>query len=98
MNYFKPPFPISLSIILYFSFLSLLSSSGQGSEGKPEYSPQNKNTRSPERIVNITALQAGSNHYKNGNPGLEANFAVFATLARKAAASKPRPDLICLPE
>jgi len=31
---------------------------------------QNSERRDPGRIVNITALQAGSNHYKNGNPGL----------------------------
>lgn len=54
--------------------------------------------RNPEQIVNITALQAGRSHYKNGNPGLEANFKLFADLARKAASSKPEPDLICFPE
>lgn len=54
--------------------------------------------RDPQRTVNITALQAGSNHYKNGNPGPEANFTLFANLARKAAASVPKPDLICFPE
>jgi predicted amidohydrolase len=54
--------------------------------------------RNPGRIVNITALQAGSNHFRNGNPGLEANFQVFESLARKAAASDPKPDIICFPE
>ncbi|MDO9254702.1 MAG: nitrilase-related carbon-nitrogen hydrolase [Bacteroidales bacterium] len=54
--------------------------------------------RDPQQTVNITALQAGSNHYKNGNPGLETNFTLFANLARKAASSVPKPDLICFPE
>ena len=56
------------------------------------------NNISSDRIVNITALQAGTSHYKNGNPGLEANFALFEKLARQAATSEPKPDLICFPE
>ena len=59
---------------------------------------QDLQIRDPQRTVNITALQAGSNHYKNGNPGPEANFTLFANLARKAASSIPKPDLICFPE
>lgn len=55
-------------------------------------------SRNSKRIVNIVALQAGNKHYQKGNPGLEANFALFAELARQAAASKPLPDLICFPE
>lgn len=58
----------------------------------PEYS------RNPQRIVTIAVLQAGSNHYKTGNPGLKANFDLFTELARQVAASKPHPDLICFPE
>jgi predicted amidohydrolase len=54
--------------------------------------------RDPERVVNIVALQAGVGHYQGGNPGLDANFAMFAGLAKQAAASQPRPDLICFPE
>ena len=54
--------------------------------------------RDPERVVNITALQAGNSHYANGNPGPGANFSRFEALARKAAVSDPRPDLICFPE
>lgn len=54
--------------------------------------------RNPDRILNITSLQSGASHFKNGNPGIEANFALFADLARKAAASDPKPDLICFPE
>ena len=54
--------------------------------------------RNSDRIVNITSLQAGTSHYRNGNPGLEANFALFAKLARQAAASQPHPDLLCFPE
>ncbi len=56
------------------------------------------NNISSDRIVNITALQAGTSHYRNGNPGLEANFALFEKLARQAATSEPKPDLICFPE
>lgn len=58
----------------------------------------NSNDRNPDRIVNITVLQAGSNHYSKGNPGLEANFMLFETLARKASSSDPKPQLICFPE
>lgn len=59
---------------------------------------QKTGMRDPGRVVNITALQAGSDHFRNGNPGLEANFALFADLARKAAKSDPKPDIICFPE
>jgi len=54
--------------------------------------------RDPKRTVNVTALQAGSNHYAKGNPGLEANFSLMASLAREASRSKPKPNLICFPE
>lgn len=54
--------------------------------------------RDPKSQVTLAVLQAGRNHSKGGNPGLEANFALFADLTRKAAASQPRPDLICFPE
>lgn len=54
--------------------------------------------RDPGRIVSVVALQAGAGHYRKGNPGLEANFALLAGLARDAAAARPRPDLICFPE
>lgn len=50
------------------------------------------------RIVNIVVLQAGNEHYKNGNPGSEANFLLFEQLAKEAARSVPYPDLICFPE
>jgi len=49
-----------------------------------------------ERVVTIVALQAGRAHFQDGNPGPEANFAVFARLAREAASV--RPDLIVFPE
>jgi predicted amidohydrolase len=52
--------------------------------------------RSPDRIVKICVLQAGTEHSKNGNPGFEANFTLFADLARKAAVEKP--NLIVFPE
>ncbi len=51
-----------------------------------------------ERNINIVVLQAGTIHSKHGNPGLEANFALFEQLAREAAGSTPRPDIICFPE
>lgn len=46
--------------------------------------------------VTIIALQAGTDHSKGGNPGLEANFGLFARLAREASATSP--DLIVFPE
>jgi len=48
--------------------------------------------------VNIAALQAGTRYAFRDNPGLEANFALFARLSREAAGASPRPDLICWPE
>jgi predicted amidohydrolase len=54
--------------------------------------------RDPDKAVSITALQAGRKHYSNGNPGVDANFSQFEILARKAALSDPRPDIICFPE
>ncbi len=72
---------------IYLLFLTSLTVDGQRTSG-----------RDPERIVNITSIQAGSRHYRNGNPGLEANFALFEKLARQAATSEPKPDLICFPE
>ena len=46
-------------------------------------------SRDPSRIVTIAVLQAGTEHSKDGNPGLEANFGLFAHLAREAAAVSP---------
>ncbi len=46
--------------------------------------------------VTIVVLQAGTDHSKDGNPGSEANFELFARLAREAAATSP--DLIVFPE
>jgi predicted amidohydrolase len=55
--------------------------------------------RDPERSVSIAALQAGLHYsFQGNNPGLEANFALFAKLTRQAAAASPRPGLICWPE
>lgn len=48
------------------------------------------------RIISIAVLQAGTNHSKNGNPGLDANFDLLAGLAREA--SSVSPDLIAFPE
>ncbi len=50
----------------------------------------------PSRTVTVAVLQAGANHSANGNPGLEANFQLFAGLAREAA--DVSPDLIVFPE
>ncbi|HSA27224.1 MAG TPA: carbon-nitrogen hydrolase family protein [Phycisphaerae bacterium] len=54
--------------------------------------------RDPARIVRVAVVQAGTNHYAKGNPGPEANFQVLAGEARKAAAARPRPDVIVFPE
>ena len=54
--------------------------------------------RNSECKVNIIALQAGTQHYLEGNPGLEANFVLFKKLVREAALSHSKPDLICFPE
>jgi len=53
-------------------------------------------TRDPDRTVKVAALQAGTDHSRDGNPGLEANFSLLADLAREAA--RVRPDLIVFPE
>jgi predicted amidohydrolase len=57
-----------------------------------------RQNRDPERTVNIVVLQAGTLHYRQGNPGLDANLTTYEQLAREAAASHPKPDLICFPE
>jgi predicted amidohydrolase len=49
-----------------------------------------------DRKVRITALQAGNDHSKDGNPGFEANFSLLANLAREA--KKDSPDIIVFPE
>lgn len=84
--------------ILYFMFFSFFQVSGQENKNALKSSLRLSDTRDPERTLTITSLQAGCNHYKNGNPGLEANFALFVKLARQAAAAQPHPDLICFPE
>lgn len=71
---------------------------GQGKDKRIKHLPSTAYNRNPERIVTVVALQVGSKHFKNGNPGSDANFASFANLARQAASSRPRPDLICFPE
>lgn len=48
------------------------------------------------RRVKITAIQAGTDHSKNGNPGFDANFNVLANLAREAV--KDSPDIVAFPE
>ncbi len=52
--------------------------------------------QSVNRVVKVAVLQAGTEHDRNGNPGCEANFSLFARLAREAA--KAGPDLIVFPE
>jgi predicted amidohydrolase len=54
--------------------------------------------RDPARMVRVAVVQAGEDHSAKGNPGPEANFNLLAGQAREAAASQPRPDLICFPE
>jgi predicted amidohydrolase len=60
---------------------------------RPSISP-----RDAARIVRVAVIQAGADHYAKGNPGPEANFQVLAEEARKAAAARPRPDVIVFPE
>ena len=67
---------------------------GRLATGSAEFSEK----RDPERKVNIVVLQAGTKHYTNGNPGLEANYTLYERLAKAAAQDVPRPDLICFPE
>ena len=55
-----------------------------------------KNLREPDRTVTVAVLQAGTEHSKDGNPGIEANFDLFERLAREAALASP--DLIVFPE
>jgi predicted amidohydrolase len=52
--------------------------------------------RDPARRVVVVALQAGKSHFREGNPGPDANFECLANAARQAASS--RPDLIVFPE
>jgi len=54
--------------------------------------------RDPARTVRIAVIQAGTNHYRAGNPGMEANFSALVDMARQAARAQPRLDLICFPE
>lgn len=54
--------------------------------------------RDPKRKVVVAALQAGVPRRGMPNMGPEANFNRLADEARKAAASEPRPELICFPE
>ena len=50
----------------------------------------------PDRKITVAVLQAGRDHGKDGNPGLEANFGLLANLARDAASASP--DLMVFPE
>jgi predicted amidohydrolase len=89
-----------LSLILVVGVLAGRDGStaaGQPLSGAGESTPP-RAARDPGRTVTVAVLQAGGNHSRGGNPGLEANFARLAGLARQAAAAEPRPDLICFPE
>ena len=89
-----------LFLALFFS-LDMIAGNGTFS-GRPDLHAgqlqSNESDRNPGKTVQIVALQAGTRHYKQGNPGNEANFAVFEQLAREAASSENKPDLICFPE
>ena len=52
--------------------------------------------RDPEQTITVAVLQVGTDHSRDGNPGLEANFRLLSNLARQAA--EARPDLIVFPE
>lgn len=67
-------------------------------QSKPPKKSKAAAPRDPERTVHIAVVQVGQNHYAQGNPGTETNFKVLETQARAAAASQPRPDVICFPE
>ncbi len=54
------------------------------------------NPQEQARTVAIAVLQAGMQHSENGNPGMEANWALFSDLARDA--TKQNPDIIVFPE
>jgi predicted amidohydrolase len=56
----------------------------------------NEANRNEDHTIRICPLQAGENHKTNGNPGCDANFELFADLAREAAHEKP--DIIIFPE
>jgi predicted amidohydrolase len=53
-------------------------------------------TRDSDRVVTVAVLQAGEAHSREGNPGMEANWDLFARLAGKAAGAAP--NLIVFPE
>ena len=89
---------VRIGTLLWVSLFSPGSANSQESAAAAKDSPHSAAGRDSERSVSIAALQAGTRHYQAGNPGLEANFALFANLAREAAAAPPRPDLICWPE
>jgi predicted amidohydrolase len=87
---------IGLIAVLAWRFAAREEAAGGGDA--PEAVPA-RSAGAPDRKVTVAVLQAGLNHGKGGkNPGMEANFTLFASLAREAAASDPRPDLICFPE
>ena len=88
----------TLGTLLLLLLISLCPANGQGKDKRLKDSSHSAYNRNPERIVNIVALQTGKKYYQNGNPGLEANFALFVKLVRQAAAMQPHPDLICFPE
>ena len=89
---------VTIGTLFWVSLFSPCAANGQESAAAAKDSPLSAPGRDPERSVSIAVLQAGTRHYKAGNPGLEANFALFANLARQATAAQPRPDLICWPE
>lgn len=79
---------------LVFSFVA----SGQSNKKTGDDLSSSGSDRNPDQIVSIVALQAGTKYSEKGNPGSEANFTLFAKLARQAAVSQPRPTIICFPE
>ncbi|MDO9326890.1 MAG: DUF1080 domain-containing protein [Methanoregula sp.] len=87
-----------LGTLLLALSLSLIPANGQQKVKTLKNPSPSAYSRNPERIVTIAVLQAGTKHFQNGNPGLEANFALFVKLARQAAAAQPLPELICFPE
>jgi len=88
----------TLSVFLLILLVSAFPVTGQDKPGSKGNESELIQKRDPSQNVFIVALQAGTEHYRNGNPGLEANFARLKELTKEAALNNPKPELICFPE
>lgn len=89
---------INMMIVLFLLPAISFSAFAQENTATDSRGSESSPLRDPEQRVTIVALQAGREHYRQGNPGPEANFSLFVRLAKEAAAADQRPDLICFPE